>query len=129
MRNCKKCESLMEKWDDGTRWVLTNETQVCIWDSRTDTSEVDIQDAESFAYYCCEAHALEGIKDHLLQISAEAKWSDVRPIESCACCNADFDTTRPHKVLVLSRDVVDGDDVQLFDINYPARFCNKCVPC
>lgn len=129
MTDCKKCEYLMENWGDGTRWSLVNETQVCIWESPNDMPEVDIQDAVDIASYCGEEHALNGLKDYLLQINAVAQWSDVRPIETCACCEEDFDTTQPHKVLVLSRDVIDGDDIQQFDVKYAARFCNQCTPC
>ena len=129
MSNCNKCEALTEKWGDGTRWSLVNEIQVCICKSPAEVSEVDVQDAVQIASYCCEEHALEALSDYLQQINAVAQWSDIGPIETCACCQADLDTTRPHRVIVLSRDVIDGDDVQEFDVQYPARLCNKCEPC
>jgi len=72
--------------------------------------------------------ALAGIDKYLAQVGATAEWSDVRPIETCACCKGDVDTLKSHKVLSLCTEIWPDDDVILLGIDYPARFCNDCVP-
>lgn len=126
MKYCKKCE--VAEMSTGTIWVLANETQMCIWASPTEMPEVDIENAVSFAYYCSEQHAKEAIAEYLLQIGATEQWSSVRPIETCASCEQDFDTTTWHQVLVLSEENGPITNPEPIDYWYVARFCNKCVP-
>lgn len=126
MKYCKNCEEA--ELSTGIIWALANETQMCIWASPTALPEVDIQIATTFAYYCCEQHAKAAIEEYLLQIGATEKWSDVRPIETCACCNQDFDTTTWHEVLALSKERGPAANSEPMDYWYVARFCNKCVP-
>ena len=84
MSDCEDCNALMATLFDGTRWVLAHETQTCIWESPASLAEVAVKDRSSFAYFCCEEHAIEGIEQHLLQAGATAQWSDVRPIDTRA---------------------------------------------
>jgi len=128
MSHCEECERLRQSLFDGTRWVLTHETQTCIWESDTSLPEVAIGEATSFAHFCCEEHAIEGVEQYLLQAGARAQWSDVRPVDTCARCGQDFETARAHQVLVLSTCAIEGEDVQQYDVQHIARFCNNCVP-
>ncbi len=127
MEDCYKCGVPLGM---GIHWTIGNEIQRCIWESPESMPEVDIQSGESFAYYCCEQHAMEATEEYLLQVGATAQWSDVRPIETCACCGRDFDTTKWHKVLVLYQER--GSiliNPEMIHIDYVARFCADCVPC
>ena len=128
MSHCEECERLAESLSDGTRWVLAHETQTCIWESPASLPEVATRDASSVASFCCEEHAIEGVEHYLLQAGARAQWSDVRTIDTCARCGADFETARAHRVLVLSTCAIEGEDVQQYDVQYVARFCNNCLP-
>jgi hypothetical protein len=127
MSECKKCRTVSESLE-GELWGLRIETQRCIWKSPEALPEVGISGAYTFMAYCCEAHALKGVQEYLFQVGANALWSDVRPIETCACCGQDFDATAYHKVLVLAHEVIDKNEFDLIDIRYPARFCIDCVP-
>jgi hypothetical protein len=122
---CNLCNA---KLGTGKRWVLLDETQKCIWGAPNEMPEVDIQLAVWLGNYCCEQHALEACDNYLSLAGATAKWSDVRPIESCAICDKDFSTTSWHKVLTLSVERGDELDPVIIDGTYPARFCNQCVP-
>lgn len=128
---CPKCDALNAEDENlnGRRWELSDETQVCIWSSPTATPEIDFLGVvQVLDYFCCEEHALRGVNKYLTLAGATAQWSDVRPVETCACCGTDFDTTRWHKVLALSVEEGPLYDPDYIDVTYPARFCNKCVP-
>lgn len=81
------------------------------------------------AYATMEAACI-AVDNYLTQLGAVATWSDVGPIERCACCSCDIDTSKPHKVLDLSECVGrhDDDTIDVIDGWYPARFCNSCAP-
>ena len=111
----------------GHRWVLLIETQKCLWTS-PDAPEVHIAFAEELASYSCEQDALQAIDRYLSAIGALVKWSDVRPIEECARCGADIDTTKQHKVLTMAIEVMAVDAPVTLEAEYPARFCNSCSP-
>jgi hypothetical protein len=128
---CPKCDALNAECEDFTdrRWVLSDETQVCIWSSPTARPEVDfLGTVQILDYFCCEEHALVGISKYLTLLSATAQWSWVRPVEECSCCAADIDTSKWHKVLTLTVEEGPLYDPDLLDAAYPARFCNRCVP-
>jgi hypothetical protein len=126
MNYCEKCKEAA--LGTGVRWVLLDEIQKCIWESPTCIPEVDIESATFLHYYCCEQHAMKGVDEYLSQVGAKAQWSDVRPIETCACCDEDFDTTTWHRVLTLSIEKGLDTDPVIIDATYVARFCTKCVP-
>lgn len=123
--NCKTCGKNLGL---GQRYVLLDETQMCIWSAPDAVPEVDIREALVLDYYCCEQHAMEACKAYLAQVGAEATWSDVRPFEDCGICKEYFDTTSWHKVLTLSEERGIEDDPQIIDRKYVARFCQSCVP-
>lgn len=127
MINCEKCED-MQPYEGGTFWMLTNETQKIDQVGESCIPAIDIEEAESFAYYCSEEHALCAVNDYLLLAGATPQWSGVDPIETCACCGANIDTSQFHRVLVLSVESGTWDDMVQEDCSYPARFCNTCVP-
>jgi len=122
MDKCDKCDSVL---DEDRRWTIAIETQKCIWGSPTSLPEVDIQFADGLGIYCSEQHANEKIAEYLLLAGAKATWADVRPIELCACCGTDFDTTDWHKVLTL---IEENADFKPRSVKYAARFCQACVP-
>ena len=129
MYDCRNCDSLMIDWGAERRWVLANENQMCIWTTPSSIPEVDIANAFSFSYFCCEKHALRALEEYLLLSGSIAQWSDVRPKEVCASCQRDFNTTTWHRVLVLSIEKGGLDESpELIDIRYAARYCNICVP-
>jgi hypothetical protein len=128
MSECEKCKALEDDWGDDKVFVLCMETQMCIWESPTSLPEVDIQEATCLSCYCCKEHAMDGVQKYLLQVGAKPLWSDVRPIETCACCEKDFDATRSHKTLVLSVEEGPFTSPTTLEVEYVARFCNKCVP-
>ncbi len=111
----------------GRRWVLLEETQACIWGSADAMPAVDIEGSVELEHYRTPQDALRAVEDYLTVAGATAQWSDVRPIETCACCDADFDTTKWHKVLTLTVEEGPLDDPEVLDEAYPARFCNSCV--
>jgi hypothetical protein len=80
--------------------------------------------------YATMDDACVAIDSYLAQLGAKATWSDVGPVEKCACCDSDIDTSKPHKVLDLTECVgpFEDDTVQPIDGWYPARFCNSCAP-
>jgi len=91
--------------------------------------EVDIQFGDGIGTYCSEEHAMVAVNEYLLLVGADAQWSDVRPIETCACCHKDFDTTTSwHKVLTLIEESGEPPDLSIGTVEYVARFCQKCVP-
>lgn len=110
------------------RWVLMEEIQACIWESAEVIPAVDIEGSIELDHYCNAQDALHAVDRYLTVAGASAQWSDVRPIETCACCGADFDTTKWHKVLTLTVEEGAFDDPKVLDAAYPARFCTKCVP-
>ena len=129
MNHCSKCDAvtLAENRGDEPVWVLAIEDQRCIWESPTSMPEVDINYAAELGCYCCEDHAVLAAGDYLLQAGAKAQWSDVRPIETCACCEEDFDATQRHKVLALSVEQGSMFDLEVLGVKYVARFCNTCA--
>ena len=71
---------------------------------------------------------MQGVAHYLRQISTKAEWSAVRPINTCAYCEKDFDTTQWHKVLAVSMETGEFDSPQLLNVDCVARFCSNCVP-
>lgn len=114
---------------DRPRFLLCVETQFIEWTSDGGAPIVDIADgALVLAEYDTRDEALVAIDNYLARVGASVEWSDVRPIETCACCKGDVDTLKSHKVLTLSAEVGPDTDVRVLDIDYPARFCSTCAP-
>jgi len=65
----------------------------------------------------------------LSTIGAKATYADVRPIEECAICGADFDTSRGHHhTLTVSEESGTEECPQVLNVWYVARFCQSCCP-
>lgn len=90
--------------------------------------DIDIQYAVVLDSYYCEHHALKAIDQYLDDVGASAQWSDVRPVGTCAGCEADFDTTKWHKVLSVYIEEGTPGLPDVLAAVYLARFCNSCVP-
>jgi hypothetical protein len=90
--------------------------------------EVNIAIAYQINSYENNKCALDALNAYLLQINAKATWADVRPIEECAICGEDFNTTESHQTLALSVETGTDEAPELIEIEYPARFCRDCVP-
>lgn len=127
---CQECDALSQEDEKclDKRWVLSVETQACMWTSPDAFPIVDISDAQVLAYHCSEAHAMESVQNYLRDAGARVSWADVRPVETCACCGEDFDASKWHKTLSLTVEAGRFDDPDVLDASYPARFCNRCVP-
>lgn len=124
--NCEICDKNI-----GTdlRWVLADETQMCIWTGPDEMPEIDFREVVLIGYYCCEQHADEACNKYLTLAGAKATWADVRPTEVCSICEADFNTNSWHRVLTLSQERGDEDNPEIVDVEYVARFCPQCIPC
>ena len=111
------------------RYLLCLETQFIEWSDDSEWPIVDIaDDALVLDEYDTRDEALIAIDNYLARVGASLEWSDVRPIETCACCKGDVDTLKSHKVLTLSTEVGPENDVRALRGDYPARFCTTCVP-
>lgn len=123
--SCSKCAAPL---GTGVRWSVCIETGKCVWESPGSMPIAYIQNAYCLGQFCNELHAMETVNDYLMQVGADALWSDVRPIETCACCKNDFDTTVSHKVLALHIERGPLHAIEMLEVEYVARFCPKCVP-
>jgi hypothetical protein len=111
------------------RFSLCMETQFIEWPADGGMPIVDFLGcSDELNTYDSEDKALDAIDKYLAQVGATVEWSDVRPIETCACCKCDIDTSKSHKVLSLCTEVGPDEDITLLNVDYPARFCNVCVP-
>ena len=122
------CDICAAPLGTGVRWSVSIETQKCIWESPDSMPVVDFQEAYCFGLFCSENHAMETVNDYLMQVGADALWSNVRPIETCACCKNDFETIVWHKVLALQIERGPLHALEPLEVEYVARFCQKCVP-
>ena len=109
--------------DTPHRWVLQSETQTFIFDTFA-TPEVSVSDCFVLDMYETEAAALDAVHSYLATCGAVAAWADIGPVEACACCQADLQTTTSHATLTQERGPEDAPEV--IDVWYPARFCNTC---
>jgi hypothetical protein len=64
------------------------------------------------------------------KVGGRATWAGVRPIEECAKCGADFNTSERHSCLAFLQEKHTGDqetlEIELLSCDYPARFCPVC---
>jgi hypothetical protein len=127
MNTCEYCNAM--HFGTGVRWLVLEETQRCIWESPTCVPEVDIDGSFVLNICCSGQHAMRKVDEYLSRAGAKALWSDVRPIETCTCCEEDFDTTTWHRVLTLSVEMGTLAEPKILDGWYVARFCQQCVPC
>ena len=109
------------------RWVLQTETQTCIFDTGV-TPEVSITDCFELDTYDTEVAALDAVHSYLATCGAVVMWADIGPVETCACCQSDLETTTSHATLTLSQERGPEDTSNVIDVWYPARFCNACNP-
>lgn len=123
---CADCGKTLET--QNVRFVILQESQKCLWVAANELPEVDVADSLVLGYYCGKDHALAAVRRYLIQVGAAATFSDVRPIEACACCSGDIAANQLHMVITLSTERGSEDEPELLDIDYPARFCNTCVP-
>jgi hypothetical protein len=125
--DCRHCQAPLA--DSHTRLALTDAAQRIVWGDAGDAAEVDIREATEFAYFCCSGHARAEVRNMLALIGAEPKWSDAQPIEACAACGADIDTSDWHRVLGITdeRGPLHTPDAKTL-VQCPARFCSSCNP-
>lgn len=123
--NCNCCNLELNK--SSSRWVLALNIQKSIWTSNQ-LPEIAIQYETVLGYYCNQQNIYKAVEDYLLHAGAKTQWSDVRPIEICACCEEDLDTTSWHQVLSVTEEQGAEDAPTVVDGEYPARFCTNCVP-
>jgi len=109
-------------------WVLQEQDQRCVWISPTHIPEVDISIATVLDIFPTKDLVFDAATKYLSQLGGRMEFSDVRPIEKCACCGTDFDTNIRHKVLTVSAELNPETDPTVLDIWYVARFCINCVP-
>lgn len=113
----------------GTRFVLWDEIQRCLWSSAESMPEVDIAMGSELDQYADQDSAMAAALKLLSTIGATATYADVRPIEECAKCGADFDTSRGHHhVLVVSEESGPETAPEELNVWYVARFCPSCCP-
>lgn len=123
--NCKICGKNLGL---GTRYVLLEETQMCLWRAPDVMPEVNIGEAVVLGYYCCEQHAMEAVSSYLTLAGGEATWSNILPIDNCGICKESFNTNIWHKVLTLSKEHGHDNKPEIINNKYVARFCQKCNP-
>jgi len=128
MSQCKKCAALNPERGTEPAWVLLSDSQSCIWESPTAIPEIETHESVFLQYFCSEQHILVAVEEYLRLAGATATWADVRPIEICAICGVDFDTTKPHQVLTVLHEEGDEFDPELIRASYAARFCRECAP-
>lgn len=108
------------------RFELLNEVQACLWRSPADVPEVEVRYAEIIESFLSYEDALLAAKKLLATVHAQPTFADVRPIEECAKCGADFDTRNSHHTLVISEESGDQTNPQIVQVWYVARFCCGC---
>jgi hypothetical protein len=115
-----------------THFIISVEDQCVVWPADGGMPEIDIGMETVLAYFATKTEALQALHDYLAAVGARALWSDLRPIETCACCGADFNTGQRHMVVSLSEEEINEHDPEMpgrpVDWAYPARFCTTCVP-
>lgn len=115
-----------------THFFISVEDQCVTWPAAGGLPEVDIGMETVLAYFDTKAEAHQALRAYLAATGARALWSDVRPIETCACCGVDIATSERHMVISISEE--EKNDIDPFmpgrpvDWAYPARFCTSCVP-
>lgn len=123
---CGHCTVTINETAD--RQTLCLEDSTIIWRAAGAEPEVDIAAADVLDYYCCEADALAAIDSLLASVNARPTWSDVRPIEQCAACGADFATSTRHLAIALLVESGPEEDPKTASARYPAHFCKACTP-
>lgn len=108
------------------RFVLLIEKQRIKWQGAESIPEVDIAHAHVLDSYSTEDIAIGALKNYLCSLGAKLTWADVRPIEECAICGKDFDTSDWHKAVVLSSEAGTEECPVILGGEYPARFCTNC---
>lgn len=110
------------------RYSLQDSVERTIWSAPNEMPEVDVAYAEDMATFCCEAHAMQGVDDHMKALGGRPTWADVRPLEECAVCGCDFDTNSRHHAMVLVCETGEALEPQMLDLKYAARICGTCNP-
>jgi len=125
--DCRHCQTSLA--DSRTRLALTDATQRIVWNDAGEVPQIAIREATEFAYFCCSGHARAEVRSMLALIGAEPKWADARPVEACAACGADIDTSHWHRVLGITdeRGPLHSPDTKTL-VQCPARFCSSCNP-
>lgn len=109
-----------------SRFVLLDEKQATIWRTPSDIPEIDITLASVLATFATYREALQAAEKLLIGKSATPTWADVRPIEECAHCGADFDTRQRHHALALTEESGDETNPKVLQGWYVARLCPAC---
>jgi hypothetical protein len=113
-------------------WSVVHEPQRCIWASPSERPEIDIYPhATDLRRHGDQEAAVSWLLSFLAGLGAEATWADVRPIEECAKCKADFPTAERHSCVTLLHEWLtpDGEpdtDQGPLGCEYVARFCPTC---
>ena len=112
------------------RAVLCDEVQQIVWGPAGGEPEVEIASALWLASYCPGKCADSGLEHHLLMVDADKADEKVKPAEKCGICGDSFRTSDRHHSLALSIESGDEDAPVVSDdeTQYPARFCQKCMP-
>jgi hypothetical protein len=123
---CDGCEQMLgECW-----WLFCVNTERTIWPAQagSEIPELEVSSSRVLGEYCSYPCARDAAEKYLSTAGAKATWSDVRPIEECAVCGADVDTSKDHTALSLeeAEGLIDAPE-PTGNVRYPARFCSQCV--
>jgi hypothetical protein len=108
------------------RYVLLDEVQRCIWNSPSEVSEIAISIAYAIDDYATGMEAIAAAEKLVIAMGGSTTYADVRPIEECAICGADFDTTRLHHTITVSHEEGPTDSPTILAVSYVARICARC---
>ena len=110
-------------------WSVSHEPQRCTWTSPNERPEIDIAPHATELFSAeWEHEAREFLSRLFASVGARTTNADVRPIEQCARCRRDFETSERHTCIALLYELRsdEGEPLEVVKAEYPARFCPAC---
>jgi len=109
-------------------WLILLSNERTVWSASDAMPEV--APSEAFELYRCEDEA--NVRVHLAGLLSrtgltEIADADIRPIEECGACGAEFDTRQPHVAVILELSHGTPAEQRIEHLEYWSRCCPRCV--
>lgn len=122
--SCEVCNVDLGK---DVRYVVTENIRKVDW-NEPDMPSLQVVDCLSQFYFCSVEHALAYVIDYLSEHVSNLQMSEVKPMDKCVICGAEFSTQEWHLALTLTVERGSRDAVEFISGAHMAGFCPCCVP-
>lgn len=109
-------------------WFVLMSNERTVWSAPD--AMLEVAPSEAFELYRCEDEA--EARAHLVELLSRTGLTDItdadiRPIEECGACGADFDTRQPHVAVILELCHGTPEEPRSEHVEYRSRCCPRCV--